>query len=86
MKAINGRFFNRGVHVKDMKYLSKDKPIEELNAPDTVCICLNQHIGKSAKSLVAKGDKVKAGQLIAAARRICERQYFFKRQRRGNGD
>lgn len=67
MKAINGRFFNRGVHVKDMKYLSKDKPIEELNAPDTVCICLNQHIGKSAKSLVAKGDKVKAGQLIAAA-------------------
>lgn len=67
MKAINGKFFNRGVHVKDMKHLSKDEPIEELNAPDTVCICLSQHIGKSAKSLVAKGDKVKAGQLIAAA-------------------
>ncbi len=45
MKAINGKFFRRGIHLKDMKHLSKEMPIEELKAPDIVYICLSQHIG-----------------------------------------
>lgn len=67
MKAINGKFFRRGVHVKDMKYLAKDMPIEEPDAPDIVHVCLKQHIGKPAKTVVAVGDYVKQGQLIAEA-------------------
>ncbi len=67
MKAINGKFFNRGVHVDHMEHLAKDMPIEELKAPEEVCISLSQHIGKSAKPVVAVGEDVKMGQLIAKA-------------------
>lgn len=67
MKAINGKFFRRGIHLKDMKHLSKEIPIEELKAPDIVYICLNQHIGKSATPIVTKGDTVKCGQPVAEA-------------------
>ena len=67
MKAIKGKFFHRGVHVKDMKFLAKEQPIEEPSAPELVHICLSQHIGKPAKAIVAVGDLVKQGQKIAEA-------------------
>lgn len=67
MKAKNGKFFNRGVKLKDMKFLAKASPIKELPAPDTVYISVAQHIGKSAMPVVAVGDKVLMGQLIAEA-------------------
>lgn len=47
-----------------MKALSHDCPIERPELPDSVAICMQQHIGKPAECVVAVGDEVKAGQLI----------------------
>ena len=66
MAKLKRGTFARGVHIPDMKYLSKDKSIEVMPAPEKVYISLQQHIGKPAKPLVAVGDKVSKGQLIAA--------------------
>ncbi len=53
-----------GVHPPENKF-SEKQPIETLPLPKTVYIPLSQHLGVPAKPVVAKGDKVKAGQLIA---------------------
>jgi electron transport complex protein RnfC len=53
-----------GIHPPENK-LSKGKAIEVLPIPDKVIIPLSQHIGAPATSIVAKGDTVKVGQLIA---------------------
>lgn len=59
--------FKGGIHPFDGKSLSKDLPIETIN-PGKVCYYpLAQHIGAPAKAVVAKGDAVLAGQLIAEA-------------------
>ncbi len=67
MKALNGKFFRRGIHTNDMKNLAKNCAIEELPASATVDLSLSQHIGKPAVPVVAVGDQVKMGQLIAEA-------------------
>lgn len=67
MKARNGKFFSRGVHFRDMKFISKDCPIRRLEAPDVASIAVQQHIGKPAAPVVEVGDTVKCGQLIAKA-------------------
>ena len=67
MKARNGKFISRGVHFRDMKFISKDCPISKLDAPEIVSIAVQQHIGKPAMPVVAVGDTVKCGQLIAKA-------------------
>ena len=53
-----------GVHPNDAK-ISRDCKIETLPTPPTVFIAVAQHIGAPAKPVVAVGDKVKAGQVIA---------------------
>jgi len=53
-----------GVHPPENK-LSEKAPIEVLPLPAVVSIPLSQHLGAPASPVVAKGDKVKAGQLIA---------------------
>lgn len=53
-----------GVHPAENK-LSAAQAITELALPKTVSIPLAQHIGAPATVTVAKGDKVKAGQVIA---------------------
>lgn len=50
-----------------MKFISKDCPISKLDAPEIVSIAVQQHIGKPAMPVVAVGDTVKCGQLIAKA-------------------
>lgn len=65
MAKLKIRTFSGGVHVPDMKFLSKDKPIEIMPAPERVYISVQQHIGKPAKPVVAVGDRVDKGQLIA---------------------
>ena len=64
MPKLKVSTFRRGTHVPDMKYLSKDKPIEIMPAPERVYISMQQHIGKPANPIVAVGDNVKMGQLI----------------------
>ena len=53
-----------GVHPNDAK-ISRDCKIETLPTPPVVYIAVAQHIGAPPKPVVAVGDKVKAGQVIA---------------------
>ena len=53
-----------GVHPHDAK-LAKDRPIEVLPLPQTVYVSMAQHLGAPAKPVVAVGDKVLTGQVIA---------------------
>lgn len=57
-------FAKGGVHPPENKF-SANRPIEVLPLPAKVSIPVSQHIGTPATILVAKGDKVKVGQLIA---------------------
>ena len=65
MKIKKGKRYPYGIHVKDMKHLCKDSPIEVMNAPDVVYLSVSQHIGAPAIPVVSVGDKVKKGQLVA---------------------
>lgn len=61
--------FIGGIHPYEGKELSEDKPIKVL-APEkgeVMVYPLSQHIGAPAKPLVAKGDRVLRGQIIAEA-------------------
>lgn len=55
-----------GTHPPDNKLSAGEKPVM-LPLPEQVCIPLSQHAGTPAKPLVAKGDEVKTGALIAEA-------------------
>ena len=59
--------FRGGVHPFEGKELTKDKPIKELLPEGDMVYPLSQHIGAPAVPVVAKGDHVLAGQLIAEA-------------------
>jgi len=53
-----------GVHPHDSK-ISRECRIEPLPTPPTVYLSMSQHIGAPAKPVVAVGDKVLTGQVIA---------------------
>ncbi len=53
-----------GVHPPENK-LSSKSAISDLPVPESVVIPLGQHLGAPAKPVVAKGDEVKVGQLLA---------------------
>ncbi|MEA3477293.1 MAG: RnfABCDGE type electron transport complex subunit C, partial [Bacteroidota bacterium] len=53
-----------GVHPPENK-LSADQPIQVLEPPQQAFIPLNQNLGAPAKPLIAKGDTIKVGQMIA---------------------
>ncbi len=53
-----------GIHPAEDKFAA-GIPIRVLPLPKTVNIPVSQHIGAPSEPLVAKGDKVKTGQLIA---------------------
>ena len=57
--------FKGGVHPYDGKELSKEKPIKVYLPKNDLVFPLSQHIGAPAKAIVAKGDHVLAGQMIA---------------------
>ena len=60
----NLTFRKGGIHPNDNK-LSASCKIEVLPVPDVVYVSLSQHIGAPAKAVVAVGDEVKVGQVIA---------------------
>ncbi len=64
MSISKRQTFIGGVHIPDMKYLSKDKAIEVMPAPERVFISLQQHIGKPAMPVVVVGETVSKGQII----------------------
>ena len=53
-----------GTHPAENK-ITANKAIEKLPLPKTATILVAQHIGAPSKILVARGEKVKTGQLIA---------------------
>lgn len=55
-----------GIHPHDNK-ISKEAAIENFPLVETAYISMSQHLGAPAEPIVAKGDKVKVGQLIAKA-------------------
>lgn len=55
-----------GVHPNDNK-ISTEAAIEQFPVPAKVVVLMNQHLGAPATPIVAKGDKVKVGQLIGEA-------------------
>lgn len=59
--------FKGGIHPYEGKELSKDKPIKAVCPKGDLVFPLSQHIGAPAKPIVAKGDRVLAGQKIAEA-------------------
>ena len=61
------RTFKGGVHPFEGKELSKDKPVTEYLPKGDLVFPVSQHIGAPAKPVVAVGDTVKKGQLIAEA-------------------
>lgn len=61
------RTFKGGVHPFEGKELSKDKPVEEYLPKGDLVFPVSQHIGAPANPVVAVGDTVKKGQLIAEA-------------------
>ena len=59
--------FVGGIHPYDGKELSRDKPIQDVPPGAELVYPLSQHIGAPAAAIVAKGDRVLAGQKIAEA-------------------
>jgi Na+-translocating ferredoxin:NAD+ oxidoreductase subunit C len=54
-----------GVHPEPRKHLSSERAIERLPLPPLLFVPLQQHIGAPALPVVAAGDRVGKGQLIA---------------------
>ncbi|NMB02228.1 MAG: electron transport complex subunit RsxC [Firmicutes bacterium] len=59
--------FFGGIFPNDGKQSTSGTPIRILSAPEQLVVPLLQHVGVEAKPLVAKGDEVLKGQLIAEA-------------------
>ncbi len=67
MSIRKGKRYPYGIHVKDMKDLCAESPIEKMPAPKKVYISMMQHIGAPAIPIVNVGDKVIKRQLIGKA-------------------
>lgn len=62
------RTFKHGIHPAcDGKAYTKDAPIQAFRPSGEAVYPLSQHIGAPAKAVVAVGDEVKVGQVIAEA-------------------
>lgn len=59
--------FKQGIHPTEYKFFSEKCPIERMPLSEKYTIPLSQHIGKSAKAIVKKGQKVRRGEKIAQA-------------------
>ena len=57
----------KGLRLFEGKELSKDFPITTIKADGELIFPLAQHIGKPSEPIVAKGDRVLKGQMIAQA-------------------
>jgi electron transport complex protein RnfC len=64
---MSARTFRHGVHPEGHKELTSGKPIERIPVPDEVILHLSQHLGAPSRPVVAVGQKVARGQLVAEA-------------------
>ena len=65
--SLTRKSFRGGVHPEGHKELSKNASFETYLPQGDMVFPLSQHIGRPASPVVAKGDRVLAGQLIAEA-------------------
>ena len=63
--------FKGGIHPDDGKSLAKDKAIVEVKPKGDLVYPVSQHIGAPANPVVAVGDHVLKGQMIAEAGGVC---------------
>lgn len=59
--------FHGGIHPPENKHQSTADSIADAGIPEELVLPLSQHIGAPAKPVVAEGDSVQKGQLIAEA-------------------
>ena len=63
--------FFGGVHPKENKNRTENRPVEPFPAPDELIVPLSQHIGAPCKPLVKRGDPVTVGQKIGDNEGLC---------------
>jgi len=59
--------FHGGIHPTENKHQSVKQPIEQAGIPPLLTYPLSQHMGAPAQPIVAVGDRVLKGQMIAKA-------------------
>jgi electron transport complex protein RnfC len=59
--------FHGGLHLAEKKEISLQTPLKQAALPERLVLPLQQHIGAQTQPLVAVGDKVLKGQVIANA-------------------
>lgn len=67
IERLHAKSFRHGVHPGTFKEQTADRLIERMPFPDEVVLHLRQHLGAPSKPVVAPGDRVFRGQLIAEA-------------------
>ncbi len=67
MFSWRSKTFKGGAHPPGGKKFTKNKPIENMPAPEQVFIPIQQHIGAPSEVIVEKGDAVKIGDKICEA-------------------
>ncbi len=65
---MSAKTFKGGVHLHYFKEATASKSIETMSEPEQVTLPILQHLGAPAEVIVAVGDQVKAGQVIAQAK------------------
>lgn len=68
--------FKKGIHPYDGKELTMEIPIRCIDAEDIMVYPLSQSIGEPSKAVVAVGDRVLKGQMIAQANGIISAPIF----------
>lgn len=63
---MTARIFHGGVHPPDRKEASAGEAVERLPLPAKIVLPMSQHLGAPCQPLVAKGDRVKRGQVIGS--------------------
>jgi electron transport complex protein RnfC len=63
--SLKSKTFRGGIYPAEYKALTENNPLEIFPNPKQIILPLSQHIGKPAKVIVNKKDKVKAGSIVA---------------------
>jgi electron transport complex protein RnfC len=58
-------YFPGGIKLRDHKRVATSQPVKPARLPKKIVLPLQQHIGEPAEPIVAVGDKVLKGQLVA---------------------
>ena len=58
--------FRHGVHPPDAKSLTARLPLRRMPYPEEMVLPLKQHAGPAALAVVKEGERVRAGEVVAA--------------------